>query len=444
MSRSYVFRASVVFVIAACHASFAWSWNAAGHKIVAEIAWRKLDAATQSKVVEILRKHPRFNQDFKPRMNSEVGQETTAVKDHWIFCHAAVWPDIARSQPNFHRDPWHYINLPVFSSEEEADAFGGQLPVNVSFDPATTSNSKKYNGVQSVKKNLQILTSTSSTGPKKAVACSWILHVIPDLAQPLHCSALFSAELFPTGDHGGGRIDARDPNWPDDEDPETLHHVWDRQLGTDSAFDDVTEKAGNLINEYPAEFNASFVALPVDVWATEGQQLAIQWAYAPLMDAVREAEDSNDPLDRIELSDEYLSAAQKVAERQAVVAGVRLAGVLKQTVQSAVPVPLFANKDLGFPGLIAPKATPHMSAAGRAATPPGAKAAEGDRASDMAARVAQLEAEVRILRAALGSQDSRARVMAQPAISKRQMVTQALSTMPEGDEERDCGCGDEE
>jgi hypothetical protein len=51
---------------------FASAWNSPGHQIVAEVAWQKLSQSDRSKVVTILRKHPRFPQDFAHSMQSEI------------------------------------------------------------------------------------------------------------------------------------------------------------------------------------------------------------------------------------------------------------------------------------------------------------------------------------------------------------------------------------
>jgi hypothetical protein len=46
------------------YAAEAQGWNALGHKVVAEIAWRQLEPAERQQIVDVLRRHPRFDADF--------------------------------------------------------------------------------------------------------------------------------------------------------------------------------------------------------------------------------------------------------------------------------------------------------------------------------------------------------------------------------------------
>ena len=41
-----------------------YAWNALGHKVVAEIAWRQLEPKQRQSIVDTLRRHPRFDADF--------------------------------------------------------------------------------------------------------------------------------------------------------------------------------------------------------------------------------------------------------------------------------------------------------------------------------------------------------------------------------------------
>jgi hypothetical protein len=118
-----------------------------------------------------------------------------------------MWPDIARDQPDYHRGRWHYINLPVFLSDSQAAALGNDLEVNTSFELPEEGalEEENYNAVQAVKNSLNIVASDADD-EVRAIHYCWLLHVIPDLAQPLHSSALFTEQLYPDGDRGGGLI----------------------------------------------------------------------------------------------------------------------------------------------------------------------------------------------------------------------------------------------
>jgi hypothetical protein len=89
------------------------AWNALGHKVVCEIAWQQLDETERKEIVDILKRHPRFDKDFVPDMPAMDAEEI----DHRIFLHAGTWPDIARGiqgpdRDKFDKPIWHYINHP--------------------------------------------------------------------------------------------------------------------------------------------------------------------------------------------------------------------------------------------------------------------------------------------------------------------------------------------
>src|SRR6266480_3751238 len=88
----------------------ALAWGPAGHKIVAAIAFRQLSPEQQKKIVDILKHHPRFLEDFVDQMPDDVEQS------EWYFQQAAVWPDLARglkpeAKKEFSRPEWHFIDV---------------------------------------------------------------------------------------------------------------------------------------------------------------------------------------------------------------------------------------------------------------------------------------------------------------------------------------------
>jgi len=76
-----------------CLAASSFGWNRTGHMLVALIAYEDLSPAERQPLVDVLRKHPRFQEDFQRRMPPLRSRED---QDRWIFIQAATWPDIAR------------------------------------------------------------------------------------------------------------------------------------------------------------------------------------------------------------------------------------------------------------------------------------------------------------------------------------------------------------
>lgn len=393
-------RLPIIAVLVSCFAADVFAFNASGHKIIAEIAWQKLGADERSAIVAVLRKHPRFSQDFEDEMPANIANQESAVQDHWIFCQAAIWPDIARGIPQpernqFHRPRWHYINLPVFLDGGQATSMGGNISVNTDFSLPSGGDEALLNGIQAVKNSLSIVTSPSSTDAEKAVHYCWLLHVIADLAQPLHAASLFTEELFPNGDKGGNDLKVRREGASGDG--QKLHSVWDGLLGKSGNFNDILSKASQIIEAHQAEFTTAFVALPNDIWATESQALALQFAYGPILAELRTAEEQGD-LNVIDVPASYFADSGAVVRRQAASAGVRLAGVLTSTVPTsggAMPV-LIGARGLSIPAVIAGRKTVATQRLNQSHVARGRSA--GAESEDLVIELEALRDEVRHLR----------------------------------------------
>jgi len=193
-------RAILSLLVLLASPATAYAWNALGHKVVADIAWQRIDPATREKIVATLRRHPRFDEDFAKRMPDGVDD------DRWIFQHAATWPDLARGlkgedRRTYDRPTWHYVNFPLF--------VGGERPllgVNLSTEYPTALDANKWNVAQAVK-HCQATLQGDAAPSDKALAYCWLFHLVGDLHQPMHSTALF-CERFPTGDRSRKEYEA--------------------------------------------------------------------------------------------------------------------------------------------------------------------------------------------------------------------------------------------
>ena len=133
----------------------AFAWNALGHKVIAEIAWRQLESAERQTIVDTLHRHPRFDQDFAGRMTDDILRADKATQDRWIFQHAATWPDLARGLPPGEREKydhptWHYVNFPLFLDDSDRIALEPRLTINVSAQHPTSIPPERYNVLQAI------------------------------------------------------------------------------------------------------------------------------------------------------------------------------------------------------------------------------------------------------------------------------------------------------
>lgn len=316
-------RVAIAFASVVLLTAPALGWNALGHRVVAEIAWQQLDAGTLQKIVDTLKRHPRFGEDFLGRMPRDVATADPATQDRWIFWQAAVWPDVARGGP-YDRPTWHYINVPVFVDKSDRKALGRQLPFNQSFKYPTKGDPADYNVVQAIKHAQATIASRSAGTDEKAIAYCWLMHLVGDLHQPLHSCALVSVNQFPQGDRGGNQIPLTRGN--------NLHSLWDNLLGRSDRMNNVKRVVVELSDreQYGEVWDSAAKENDVRKWTVESHRLAESFAYDPvILQAVRETP-SGAKLAPITLPDAYLKAAGEHARQRAVAAGLRLTGMLDE------------------------------------------------------------------------------------------------------------------
>jgi hypothetical protein len=163
--------------------SFAWSGP--GHMVVAGIAYRDLPTEQRQKVSELLKHHPnysawtnRFSADSSP-----VDLET------FVFMRASTWPDEIRRKGNAYDHPeWHYVDYPL-----EPPSFPDK--------PSPFPTNDILYGIGQCEKELM---DTNAPIEDRAAYLSWLIHLVGDIHQPLHCSTLVNDDYpAPAGDKGG-------------------------------------------------------------------------------------------------------------------------------------------------------------------------------------------------------------------------------------------------
>lgn len=290
----------------------ALAWNALGHRVVAEIAWQQLTPERRQEIVDTLKHHPRFAEDFLAKMPRDVASGDQEAQDRWIFWQAAVWPDVARGGP-FDRPTWHYINRPTFLDGKKVRV-NAQLSTTMRRTPVD-----KFNCIQAVGQAIATINDSDVGPDAKAVAYCWLFHLAGDMHQPMHSTALF-CEYFPDGCRGGNSIRlSRGRN---------LHSLWDNLLGRDDRPNNVKRETA-LLKDRSELWEVDADADPEN-WITESHELAKSFAYdAAVLDAVRGATPGR-PMPSVTLSDEYLQSAGERARARIVAAGLRLALLLQK------------------------------------------------------------------------------------------------------------------
>jgi hypothetical protein len=319
----------------------AFGWGVGGHQVVALVAWDQCSPEVRTRVVSLLRTHPRFHEDFEGRMPPLIANGSESDKQKWLFAQASIWPDIARGfdregMEAFHRAKWHYINEPVFLSEAEKSALEGHLNINLerSLPDGTNDGNKALNIIQAMKLAQNILKS-DAPDEKKAVMLCWAFHLGGDAHQPLHSTAIFTTGRFRSGDKGGNAIKLL--NQEDDTRAGSLHSVWDDLLGGKQSLNSIKARVADLLGDDElkavgqAAVQDATQATAVEHWIDESHAIAKEFGYVGRIKiAVSDAEDELDEeMGSVALPTSYFSDAGDVAHRRVVEGGYRLAAVLK-------------------------------------------------------------------------------------------------------------------
>jgi hypothetical protein len=285
-----------------------------------------LTPAQQEKIVEILKSHPRFKEDFESQMPKEL--KSPEEQNEWLFQQAAIWPDMARlfsgeDSKKYHRPWWHFINIPYFLTNEDRVALQDKLTFNVTLDPPKTE-SDTMNAIQAIRFSRGVLADKDATDEKKAVMLCWLMHDVGDIHQPLHSTALVSQHLFPTGDRGGNSIQT--------DQRQNLHALWDGLLGDDSSFRACRNRAITFVNDSDASKLGHQAAKSLDEkqWLEESCELAADVAYGPEVCGHLRSVINETSAPQIRLSETYLKTAGIVAAQRVDQAGYRLGTILKQ------------------------------------------------------------------------------------------------------------------
>jgi hypothetical protein len=118
-------------------------WGEIGHKVVGEIAERKL------------------NPNVKLIINELLDGESMA--------NASTWADEIKSDPLYKQySPWHYVNMPL--DKEYSDI----------------KKNEKGDIVSTLKKSIKVLKNPESTKELKSFYLKFLIHLVGDIHQPLH------------------------------------------------------------------------------------------------------------------------------------------------------------------------------------------------------------------------------------------------------------------
>lgn len=334
--------------------------------LIALAAYDALPEPTRASLVSLLESHPRYRQDLLPAVPASL--ESRNERARWLFAHAATWPDLARGQADYDHGTWHYVNLPLAlrgtrlaTCRDARREFPASVRRVAAIDAERRARGEP--GIPAgdsilvaLPANERTLLDANAAPAARALALSWVLHLVGDAHQPLHGVALFSRSRFVTGDRGGNDILMRGRG--------SLHRVWDELLGDGTEPADLDAGLAELGRDRARGRAAIAQAKPsnVDAWIDEDCELARRAVYVPAVLAAVERFDrqrhsaerapsnsgkssasapaesgapsappsSNREKPEVSLRDDYLQHATDAARERALRAGLRLAAILSR------------------------------------------------------------------------------------------------------------------
>jgi len=300
-------------LVAALQPIPAFAWSESGHNIIAEIAFDLLSNSEQTKLLSVLTGHPRYKEDFEPPEKLPNDTEVT----RWIVGRAGYWPDIARRQPKYNRPTWHYeLGPTLIIGNVKAPNRPGPLPTDATLDTQELHISQAIELCRNTLRN-------ANPNEDKALALCWMAHLVADAHQPCHAGSLYMEKVFveEDGDRGANRILTKQTK--------NMHALWDQLLGDKFTLNGTRKRIFEITSDPELAtlgVEAGHKLDPQD-WLRESRALAIENVYAP--EVLQSLELVSRGLitkpETIDLSEEYLKNAGRIAQRRAIEAAHRLA-----------------------------------------------------------------------------------------------------------------------
>jgi len=153
-----------------------------------------------------------------------------------------------------------------------------------------------------------------------------LIHYTGDIHQPLHAANRVDSE-FPAGDRGGNSFPVKSHDGA-----KNLHAVWDSVAYADakkftlplnaSDWNKIGLNAAAIVEDYPVTDVSDLKSMDPAVWAKDSWVQGETFVYKNIDESVA-------------LPADYVTEAQKIAQKQIVIGGHRLAMILMQIYGSA-------------------------------------------------------------------------------------------------------------
>lgn len=320
LRRRMVVRTCLVFA-GSLGATTVDAWSEAGHHVVALLAYDLMTFEEQKQLGDILSRHPRYAEDFRPPSN-------VAHKDRWRIGNAGYWPDEAGRRHGYERRTWHF--------ELSAIHTVGSVPSVPAPGPLPREATLETQGLyilQATTLCRQILADPRADAGDRAIALCWVTCLVADVHQPCNAGGLYAENLYPEGDDCGRKIKT--------EPGGNLHRFWDCLLGDGFEEEEVERqirqaRQPDLVSLCERMSRIKGATEPSVGLAESGgyaNSTVYQSEILARVRAVSEGQLSTMPL--VVLSDSYKRWAASTARRRAMQGSCRLAAIWREALQAS-------------------------------------------------------------------------------------------------------------
>ena len=314
-----LFPALSLCLLVACQTRAVLAWHDKGHEVIAAIAWNEMTPAARAAASALLLESAPADAGlgiFREGTAGRPGGGTAGSAEErarTAFRRAACWADDVRTGPRrakYHQPFWHFTDF--FWEQTTPDAPRRQRP-------DLPRHGELVTRLPALERSLREPASPP-VSPSKSTDLAWFLHLMGDIAQPLHASGRITA-ADATGDQGGNLFLLSPPASPGPGNarrPLNLHFFWDhvieREYGEDA---DPEAIAQEIVARHPRPADTGALALgQYERWARRSQRLSQLVAYPPTL--VRGTEPPA----------EYRARVKHTSERVMALAGYRLGATL--------------------------------------------------------------------------------------------------------------------
>jgi hypothetical protein len=262
-----------------------WGWGKEGHEVVGKVAEKFLSAPAKRAIDDLLK-----DDQFKSIGDTRLTSWADFIRNSAMF---------KKKYPN--NDKFHYLDIDVESDLAMVDV--------------AKIASEGENALVAVRRFQKVLKDPTAELQAKREALFFIVHIIGDLHQPLHCAER-------TGDKGGNLCQVF---LPGETMKINLHKVWDtsfvlKDIGAFTVPDFTTK----LLEEITPESKAADQKGTLEDWILDSQKIARESIYKVVPKTAQTGE-------TFQLKEDDVKAGTAVVHRQLAKGGLRLAAFLNDT-----------------------------------------------------------------------------------------------------------------